>query len=159
MGGHAYLVGVLPTPGIAFMTQSMRADAGIVISASHNPFQDNGLKIFGGSGYKLTDAQEEVIEDVILNRRLADLLPAARDMGKAARIEDANGRYIVFLKNTFPRNLSMDGMKIVLDTANGATYRVALTPLQNWAPIWRSSPTDRMASTSTTAAVPSTRRI
>ena len=125
MGGHAYLVGVLPTPGIAFATQSMRADAGVVISASHNPYQDNGLKIFGGNGYKLTDAQEAVIEDLILNNKLTDLLPSAKDMGKAARLEGVNGRYIVFVKNTFPRNLSMEGIKIVLDTANGATYRVA----------------------------------
>jgi phosphoglucosamine mutase len=125
MGGHPYLVGVLPTPGIAFIAQSMRADAGIVISASHNPYQDNGLKIFSGNGFKLTDEEEEAIEDLILNNRLADLLPTARDMGKAFRMEDVQGRYIVFLKNTFPRNLSMEGMKIVLDTANGATYRVA----------------------------------
>ncbi|MHB8772248.1 MAG: phosphoglucosamine mutase [Syntrophales bacterium] len=125
MGGYPYLVGVLPTPGIAFVTQSMRADAGVVISASHNPYQDNGLKIFSGDGYKLTDAQEEVIEDLILNKKLDDLLPPAREMGKAARIEDVNGRYIVFLKNTFPRVLSMERMKICLDTANGATYRVA----------------------------------
>ena len=125
MGGQAYLVGVLPTPGIAFATQSMRADAGVVISASHNPYQDNGLKIFGGDGFKLNDAQEAVIEDLILNNKLTDMLPAAKDMGRAARIEGVNGRYIVFLKNTFPRNLSMEGMKIALDTANGATYRVA----------------------------------
>jgi len=120
MGGHPYLVGVLPTPGIAFITQSMRADAGIVISASHNPYQDNGLKIFGGNGFKLTDEQEEHIEDLILNKKLNDLLPTAGGMGG-----DVHGRYIVFLKNTFPRNLSMEGMKIVLDTANGAAYRVA----------------------------------
>ncbi|OPY86124.1 MAG: Phosphoglucosamine mutase [Smithella sp. PtaU1.Bin162] len=125
MGGHPYLVGVLPTPGIAFATQSMRADAGVVISASHNPFQDNGIKIFGGDGYKLTDAEEETIEDLILNDKLNDLLPLAKDIGKASRLEGVNGRYIVFLKNTFPRNLSMEGMKIVLDTANGATYKVA----------------------------------
>ncbi len=125
MGGHPYLVGVLPTPGIAFITQSMRADAGIVISASHNPFQDNGLKIFGGNGFKLTDEEEDHIEDLILNKKLTDLLPTAKGMGKAHRIDDVHGRYIVFLKNTFPRNLSMEGMKIVLDTANGATYRVA----------------------------------
>jgi len=125
MGGNPYLVGVLPTPGIAFATQSMRADAGVVISASHNPYQDNGLKIFGGDGFKLTDAQEEEIEDLILNNRLTELLPAAKDMGKAARLEGVNGRYIVFVKNTFPRDLSMEGLKIVLDTANGATYRVA----------------------------------
>jgi len=125
MGGHPYLVGVLPTPGIAFITQSMRADAGIVISASHNPFQDNGLKIFGGNGYKLTDAEEEHIEELILNKKLTDLLPTAKGMGKAFRIDDVHGRYIVFLKNTFPRRLSMEGMKIVMDTANGAAYRVA----------------------------------
>jgi phosphoglucosamine mutase len=125
MGGYPYLVGVLPTPGIAFITQSMRSDAGIVISASHNPFQDNGLKIFGGNGFKLTDEEEDHIEDLILNNRLVDLLPTAKGMGKAFRMEDVHGRYIVFLKNTFPRHLSMEGMKIVLDTANGATYRVA----------------------------------
>jgi phosphoglucosamine mutase len=125
MGGYPYLVGVLTTPGIAFITQSMRADAGIVISASHNPYQDNGLKIFGGNGFKLSDKQEEEIEELILSDKLADLLPTAGGMGKAFRIDDVHGRYIVFLKNTFPRNLSMEEMKIVLDTANGATYRVA----------------------------------
>jgi phosphoglucosamine mutase len=125
MGGHPYLVGVLPSPGIAYVTQSMRADAGIVISASHNPYEDNGIKIFNGNGYKLSDEQEETIEDLILNGKLKDLLPAPRDMGQAYRIDDVHGRYIVFLKNTFPRTLSMEGMKIVLDTANGATYKVA----------------------------------
>lgn len=125
MGGYPYLVGVLPTPGIAFIAQSMRADAGIVISASHNPYQDNGLKIFGGNGFKLTDEEEGHIEDLILNNKLIELLPTAKGMGKAFRMEDVHGRYIVFLKNTFPRHLSMEGMKIVLDTANGATYRVA----------------------------------
>ena len=125
MGGNPYLVGVLPTPGIAFITNSMRADAGIVISASHNPYEDNGIKIFGGNGFKLTDEQEETIEDLILNSKLAKHLPQSKDMGRAFRMEDVNGRYVVFLKNTFPRNLSMEGMKVVMDTANGATYRVA----------------------------------
>ena len=125
MGGYSYLVGVMPTPGIAFVTQSMRADAGVVISASHNPFQDNGLKIFGGDGYKLTDEKEEIIEDLILNNKLSEFLSKGDDIGRAFRLEGVNGRYIVFVKNTFPRNLSMEGMKIVLDTANGATYRVA----------------------------------
>jgi phosphoglucosamine mutase len=125
MGGDPYLVGVLPTPGIAFITQSMRADAGIVISASHNPYQDNGLKIFDADGFKLTDAQENDIEDMILGDKLNDLLPKAKAMGKALRINDIHGRYIVFLKNSFPRDLSMEGMKIVLDTSNGATYRIA----------------------------------
>jgi len=125
MGGNPYLVGVLPTPGIAFITQSMRADAGIVISASHNPYQDNGLKIFDAGGFKLTDEQEDKIEDMILGDKLTGLLPRAKEMGKASRINDVHGRYIVFLKNSFPRDLSMEGMKIVLDTSNGATYRIA----------------------------------
>jgi len=125
MGGNPYLVGVLPTPGIAFATMSMRADAGIVISASHNPFQDNGIKIFGGNGFKLSDEQEEVIENLILEGKLPQMVPSVNDMGQAFRLEDVHGRYIVFLKNTFPRELSIEGMKIVLDTANGATYKVA----------------------------------
>jgi phosphoglucosamine mutase len=125
MGGNPYLVGVLPTPGIAFIANSMRADAGIVISASHNPYEDNGIKIFGGNGFKLSDEQENTIEDLMLGGKLADYLPASKDMGQAFRMEDVNGRYVVFLKNTFPRDLSMEGMKMVLDTANGATYRVA----------------------------------
>ncbi|HQG31391.1 MAG TPA: phosphoglucosamine mutase [Deltaproteobacteria bacterium] len=125
MGGNPYLVGVLPTPGIAFIANSMRADAGIVISASHNPYEDNGIKIFGGNGFKLSDEQENTIEDLMLGGKLADYLPPSKDMGQAYRMEDANGRYVVFLKNTFPRDLSMEGMKIVLDTANGATYKVA----------------------------------
>jgi phosphoglucosamine mutase len=125
MGGVSYLVRVLPTPGIAFISQSMRADAGIVISASHNPYQDNGIKIFSGDGFKLSDEQEAVIEDLILGGKLAEMVPPSHEMGRSYRMEDAPGRYIVFLKNTFPRDLSMEGMKVVLDTANGATYRVA----------------------------------
>lgn len=125
MGGNPYLVGVLPTPGIAFITQSMRADAGIVISASHNPYQDNGIKIFSGEGFKLSDEQEAFIEDLVLEGRLPDMVPPAREMGRAKRIDDVIGRYIVFIKNTFPRSLSMEGMKIVIDAANGATYKVA----------------------------------
>ena len=125
MGGNPYLVRVLPTPGIAFITNSMRADAGIVISASHNPYQDNGIKIFSGNGYKLSDEQEAEIEELVLGDTLNDLVPPAKDMGRAFALEDAKGRYIVYLKNTFPRDLSIEGMKIVLDTANGATYKVA----------------------------------
>ena len=125
MGGISYLARVLPTPGIAFITQSMRADAGVVISASHNPYQDNGIKIFSGSGFKLSDEQEDTIESLMLGGKLPEMVPQAKDMGRSYRMEDAPGRYIVFLKNNFPRELSMEGMKIVLDTANGATYRVA----------------------------------
>ena len=125
MGGIPYLVGVLPTPGIAFITQSMRADAGVVISASHNPFQDNGIKIFSGSGFKLSDEQEDTIETLMLEGKLPDMVPPAAEMGRAYRLSDVHGRYIVFLKNTFPRELSMEDMKIVIDTANGASYKVA----------------------------------
>ncbi len=103
----------------------MRANAGIVISASHNPYQDNGIKIFSGNGFKLSDEQEETIEDLMLSNTLHTLVPPVKDMGQAFRMEDVNGRYIVFLKNTFPRDLSIEGMKIVLDAANGATYRIA----------------------------------
>ncbi|HID30493.1 MAG TPA: phosphoglucosamine mutase [Desulfobacterales bacterium] len=125
MGGISYLIRVIPTPGIAFIAQSIRADAGIVISASHNPYQDNGIKIFSGDGFKLSDKQEEVIEDLVLGGKLRRMVPQAKDMGRSYCMEDALGRYIVFLKNTFPRDSSMEGMKIVMDTANGATYKVA----------------------------------
>jgi phosphoglucosamine mutase len=125
MGGDAYLIGPLPTPGVAFMVQSQRADAGIVISASHNPYQDNGIKIFSSNGFKLPDEKESEIEDIIFNNSLELYLPQPKYIGKAYRIDDAEGRYIVFLKNTFPRELSMEGLKIVLDCANGATYKVA----------------------------------
>jgi len=125
MGGDPYLVGVLPTPGIAFITESMRADAGFVISASHNPYYDNGIKIFSGNGYKLSDEQENHIEDLMRDEELKELVPEAKDMGRARRIDDARGRYIVFLKNTFPRDLTMEGLKIVLDVSHGATYKVA----------------------------------
>lgn len=125
MGGDPYMLGVLPTPGIAFIAQSMRADAGIVVSASHNPYEDNGIKIFSGNGFKLSDEQEEEIEDLMLSNTLHTLVPPAKDMGQAYRLDDVKGRYIVFLKNTFSRTLSMEGMKIAMDTANGATYKVA----------------------------------
>jgi phosphoglucosamine mutase len=125
MGGYPYLVGVLPTPGIAFVTQSMRADAGVVISASHNPYQDNGIKIFSGNGFKLSDEEEEKVEKLILANKLPEMVPPVKEMGQAFRLEDVHGRYIVFLKNTFPRDLTMEGIKIVLDTANGATYKIA----------------------------------
>ncbi|MDD5170785.1 MAG: phosphoglucosamine mutase [Syntrophales bacterium] len=125
MGVHAILVGVIPTPGIAFLTGSMRADAGIVISASHNPFHDNGFKIFSGEGFKLPDQIEAAIEEMVLAGKMDELYPSPRELGKAFRMEDARGRYIVFLKHAFPKEFSLEGLKIVLDCANGATYRVA----------------------------------
>ena len=125
MGVDVLVVGPLPTPGIAFITSSMRADAGVVISASHNPYQDNGIKFFSNSGYKLPDDLELKIEDLIINHRLDELRPIADEVGKAYRIDDAIGRYVVFLKNTFPKDLDLQGLRIVLDCANGAGYKVA----------------------------------
>jgi phosphoglucosamine mutase len=125
MGVNALLVGPLPTPGIAFATSSMRADAGIVISASHNPFQDNGIKIFSSEGFKLPDEKELEIEKLIFSNNMHTLHPSPSELGKAYRIDDARGRYIVFLKNTFPKEHTLEGTKVVLDCAHGATYRVA----------------------------------
>ncbi|MDK2858676.1 MAG: phosphoglucosamine mutase [Verrucomicrobiota bacterium] len=127
MGVDVLLLGPLPTPGVAFITKDMRADAGIVISASHNPYHDNGIKIFSRTGYKLPDAEEEEMEKLIAERALRDVRSTEDDIGKAKRIDDAIGRYIVFCKNTFPDNLTLDGLKVVLDCANGASYKVAPT--------------------------------
>ena len=125
MGVDVLLVGPMPTPGIAFLTTDMRADAGIVISASHNPFQDNGMKIFCRDGFKLPDEKEGEIERLIFSKEIDSLRPTATEVGKAFRIDDAAGRYIVFLKKTFRRDLTLDGYKIVLDCAHGAAYKIA----------------------------------
>ncbi|MCX5889206.1 MAG: phosphoglucosamine mutase [Deltaproteobacteria bacterium] len=125
MGVDVLLLGPLPTPGIAFITSSMRADAGVVISASHNPYQDNGIKFFSGDGFKLPDEIEAHIENLMSDRGVEDARPTATDIGQAFRMDDARGRYISFLKSTFPKELELDGLKIVLDCAHGATYRVA----------------------------------
>jgi phosphoglucosamine mutase len=125
MGVDVLLLGPMPTPAIAFLTTNMRADAGVVISASHNPFQDNGIKIFSGEGFKLPDESEEQIEELMDSEVLIESQPTGQDVGKAFRIDDAPGRYIVFLKNTFPKDLALDGLKVVLDCAHGATYKVA----------------------------------
>lgn len=125
MGVDVLVVGPLPTPGIANITSSMRADAGVVISASHNPFQDNGIKFFSADGFKLPDEIELKIENLIESKKIDSLRPTASEVGKAFRIDDAAGRYIVFLKNTFPQEMDLSGLKIVLDCANGAAYKVA----------------------------------
>jgi len=127
MGADVWLVGPLPTPGIAFVTTSMRANAGVVISASHNPYYDNGIKIFSQDGFKLPDETEHRIEELILSNHLHSLRPTASKVGKAHRIDDAIGRYVVFLKNTFPSHLTLEGLRIVIDCAHGAAYRVAPT--------------------------------
>ncbi|OFZ80143.1 MAG: phosphoglucosamine mutase [Bdellovibrionales bacterium RIFOXYD1_FULL_53_11] len=125
MGADVILIGPLPTPGVAFVTQSMRADAGIMISASHNAYRDNGIKIFSSDGYKLPDEIENEIERLVFSKDMDKHRPTEDLVGKAFRIEDVHGRYIVFLKSIFPRELDLMGMRIVLDCANGAAYRVA----------------------------------
>jgi phosphoglucosamine mutase len=125
MGVDVLLVGPLPTPGIAFLTRSLRADAGVVISASHNPFQDNGIKLFGRTGFKLPDEVEAEIEALVLGDVIDTLRPTREEIGKAFRIDDAVGRYNVFAKNTFPRHLTLDGLTVAVDCGHGAAYKVA----------------------------------
>jgi phosphoglucosamine mutase len=125
MGGDVLLVGPMPTPGIAFLTHSMRADAGVVISASHNPYPDNGIKFFGSDGFKLPDDVEDRIESLMYGEHLKENRPPSPQIGKAQRIDDATGRYIVYLKSTFPGHLSLERLRIVVDCANGAAYRIA----------------------------------
>ncbi|MDG5489432.1 phosphoglucosamine mutase [Sphingomonas sp. BGYR3] len=126
MGTDVVMVGPMPTPAVAMLTRSMRADMGVMISASHNPYADNGIKLFGPDGYKLSDADELAIEALIDS----DIpLIASSEIGRARRIEDARGRYIHFAKATFPDTLTLDGLKVVIDCANGAAYQVAPTTL------------------------------
>ena len=125
MGVDVLLVGPMPTPAIAFLTRSLRADAGVVISASHNPYQDNGIKFFSSDGLKLPDDVEARIEQLIVSDEISHLRPTADLIGKAYRIDDADGRYIEFTKRSLPRDLDFQGMKLVVDCANGAAYKVA----------------------------------
>jgi phosphoglucosamine mutase len=125
MGGRVMLCGPLPTPAVAQLTVSMRADAGVVISASHNPFDDNGIKIFGSDGFKLDDALEARIEAMLASDRLGRRRATGSGIGNAVRVDDAQGRYVVFCKSTFPVEHTLDGVRIVVDAAHGAAYRVA----------------------------------
>ncbi len=125
IGVDVLLVGPLPTPGIAFLTPSMRADAGIIISASHNPFQDNGIKIFSHDGFKLPDEVEAQIEKLISSNKMDSVRPTATEVGRVTRIDDVTGRYIMFLKNTFPKEMKLDDLRLVIDCANGAAYKCA----------------------------------
>lgn len=124
MGADVWLTGPLPTPGIAFITSSMRCDAGVVISASHNPFEDNGIKVFARDGYKLPDHVESEIEALMASPELDGQRAAPADIGYSRKIEDSRGRYVVYCKATFPSELTLDGLRIVVDGANGAAYRV-----------------------------------
>lgn len=124
MGMNVILIGPLPTPGIAFLTRALRVDAGIAISASHNPFEDNGIKCFSAEGFKLPDEIEERIEELVEEGRMPGDRPSADGIGKAFRLEDATGRYIEYIKSTVPRGFNLEGLKIVVDSANGAAYKV-----------------------------------
>ena len=127
-GMDVMLVGPMPTPAVAMLTRSLRADLGVMISASHNPFEDNGIKLFGPGGFKLSDEQECEIE-ALMRSDLAGRLAAPADLGRASRLNDAAGRYVESAKASFPRGLRLDGLKIVVDCANGAAYKVAPTAL------------------------------
>ena len=128
VGMDVMLLGPMPTPAVAALTRSLRADLGVMISASHNAYEDNGIKLFGPDGHKLSDEREEKIE-ALIDGDMADLLADSGSLGRARRIDDAQGRYIEFAKNTFPRGKRLNGLKIVLDCANGAAYKVAPTVL------------------------------
>ena len=123
MGVDVLFIGPLPTPGVAYVTRSLRADAGIVITASHNPYADNGIKFFRADGYKLDDKIEAQIENLVFSGEIENIRPTAEEIGKAVRIDDALARYIEFAKASFPRRMTLDGMRIVVDAANGAAYK------------------------------------
>jgi phosphoglucosamine mutase len=124
MGMNVNLIGPIPTPGVAFLTRALRVDAGIVISASHNPFEDNGIKFFSSDGFKLPDELEKRIEELVQDDNLGSRRPSGADIGKAYRLEDATGRYIEYVKATIPRGSTMEGLRVVVDSANGAAYKV-----------------------------------
>ena len=123
LGADVILIGPLPTPGVAYITRSLRADAGIVLSASHNPYEDNGIKFFRHDGYKLDDEIEQRIENLVFSGEIESIRPTAGKIGRAKRIDDALGRYIEFAKASFPRRMVLDGMRIAVDAANGAAYK------------------------------------
>src|SRR5213075_2680004 len=123
MGVDVLFIGPLPTPGVAYVTRSLRADAGIVITASHNPYDDNGIKFFRGDGYKLDDNVEGKIEELVFSGAIETIRPTASEVGKAVRIDDALGRYIEFAKASIPRRFTLEGLRIVVDCAHGAAYK------------------------------------
>jgi len=130
MGVDVLLIGPLPTPGVAYTTRSLRADAGIVLTASHNPYEDNGIKFFRDDGYKLDDAVEKQIEDLVFSGEIEKIRPTADAIGKAMRIDDALGRYVEFAKAAFPKGMTLEGLHIVVDAGNGATYKSTPCVLQ-----------------------------
>src|SRR5215471_12391199 len=123
MGVDVLFIGPLPTPGVAYVTRSLRADAGIVITASHNPYADNGIKFFRADGYKLDDRIEDAIENLVFSGEIETIRPTADAIGKAVRIDDALGRYIEYAKYSFPRGITLEGMRVVVDCGHGAAYK------------------------------------
>ncbi len=123
MGVDVLLIGPLPTPGVAYITRSLRADAGIVLTASHNPYEDNGIKFFRDDGYKLDDAIEDSIEDLVFSGEIEKIRPTADDIGKAVRIDDALGRYVEYAKAAFPKGMTLEGLRVIVDAGHGATYK------------------------------------
>jgi phosphoglucosamine mutase len=123
LGADVLLIGPLPTPGVAYITRSLRADAGIVLSASHNPYEDNGIKFFRHDGYKLDDEIEAKIEHLVFSGEIEAIRPTAGKIGRATRIDDALGRYVEFAKQSFPRGMTLEGMRVAVDVANGAAYK------------------------------------
>ena len=123
MGVDVLLIGPLPTPGVAYITRSLRADAGIVLTASHNPYEDNGIKFFQHDGYKLDDNVEAEIEDLVFSGAIENIRPTAKEIGKAVRIDDALGRYVEYTKAAFPKGMTLEGLRIVVDAGHGATYK------------------------------------
>ena len=129
-----FLVGPLPTPAISFLTTNMRADVGVVISASHNPFSDNGIKFFDAEGFKIPDADEDRMTEMVLDPNFDWNYPEPANTGRAYKIKDAPGRYIVYLKNSFPAHLSLEGLRVVIDCAKAPTIGSRRWPLRSWAP-------------------------
>ena len=123
LGVDVLIIGPLPTPGVAYITRALRADAGIVLSASHNSYEDNGIKFFRHDGYKLDDQVETQIEDLVFTGKIDNIRPTAGKIGRAKRIDDALGRYVEFAKRSFPRDMSLEGMRVAVDVANGAAYK------------------------------------
>ncbi len=130
MGLDVLFIGPLPTPGVAYVTRSLRADAGIVITASHNPYRDNGIKFFQADGYKLEDEVEQKIEDLVFNGVIQSIRPVASEIGKAIRVDDAVGRYIEYAKASFPKGMTLEGLRIVVDAAHGAAYKTTPSVLR-----------------------------
>jgi phosphoglucosamine mutase len=124
MGMNVVLVGPMPTPGIAFVTRSLRVDAGVVISASHNPFDDNGIKFFSSDGFKLPDSTEDEIEKAMFSKKLEKIRPEGTGIGRARRVDDAAGRYIEYVKSTFPKGKTLEGIRVVIDCSNGSAYKI-----------------------------------